>query len=372
MGARYTPREGGCGILPSAPHSAFADAKPNFRRERLDEELANENRAPNSARRTPNSAYKGRGSARDRAPSSARRSSMSAAGSMIAGTPRNRTPYTKPDTDRSVRLFRSYCHDEQQGLRPTMEDGYRAVRSFAENTAFFAVYDGHGGREAVDVIENTLERNLAIQLKKHDGNTIEEKIIRAYKVTDRDLCSGRHGIGEPVPIDVGQAGSTAVTVLVKKEGQNRTLYAANCGDARAVLSYNGKARRLTKDHKPDDPEENRRIERAGGFVQQHRVHGILAVARAFGDKGLKKYVPADPYTSSFEITQHGNGNSNGNSDPFMIVACDGLWDVMSDQEAVELVRDLPSRSQDSAARMLTQEALNKGSTDNVTCLVVFL
>jgi protein phosphatase PTC1 len=122
--------------------------------------------------------------------------------------------------------------------------------------------------------------------------------------------------GEPA------SGSTACVCLIRTHGPKKYLYAANCGDARAVLCKNGRALRLTRvravsvlrfasvhpafpwclqDHKATDDEEKARIEAAGGFVLRNRVMGVLAVARSFGDFVLKKYVTAEPFTSSTRL-----------------------------------------------------------------------
>jgi hypothetical protein len=90
------------------------------------------------------------------------------------------------------------------------------------------------------------------------------------------------------------------------------------------------AHRLSHDHTADDPSEQERIKAAGGFITRGRVLGILAVSRSFGDHGMKEYVTALPHLTEVKLSERG-------SCPFMILACDGLWDVMTDQEAVEMV-----------------------------------
>lgn len=164
------------------------------------------------------------------------------------------------------------------------------------------------------------------------------------------------------------AGSTACTCFIKTSGAARYLYTANCGDARAVLCSKGAARRLSKDHKATDEEEKIRIEELGGFVLRNRVLGVLAVARAFGDYSLKKFVPCTPYTSCVKLDSTAQ---------FIIVACDGIWDVLSDDEAVTLVREYCDGSgtgpkSGRAAKYLVDQALSRGSTDNVTCMIIFL
>lgn len=113
------------------------------------------------------------------------------------------------------------------------------------------------------------------------------------------------------------------------------LYAANAGDARAVLCRGGEALRLTYDHKGSDAQESKRIMDAGGFVMNNRVNGglyslsisfqliaddhsslgVLAVTRSLGDSAMKDFVVGAPYTTETEL---------GSADEFLIIACDGV------------------------------------------------
>jgi protein phosphatase PTC1 len=139
----------------------------------------------------------------------------------------------------------------------------------------------------------------------------------------------------------------------------KKLYTANAGDARVVISRGGKAHRLTYDHKASDPAEAKRITDRGGFVAYNRVNGILSVTRALGDHAMKEWVVCDPYYTEIALTP---------KDEFVILACDGVWDVLSDQEAVDLVKDL--KDAQKMSELLLKKALEKGSTDNVSVLVL--
>ncbi|CEQ40068.1 SPOSA6832_01653 [Sporobolomyces salmonicolor] len=141
----------------------------------------------------------------------------------------------------------------------------------------------------------------------------------------------------------------------------RTLYTANAGDARAVLARNGNAVRLSHDHKATDAKEAARIDQAGGFVMNQRVNGYLAVTRALGDSAMKQFVVGSPYTTETTL---------GPEDEWLIIACDGLWDVCTDQQAVDLIRGLNNPQE--ASDELLQHALNAHSTDNISVIVVAL
>jgi len=126
------------------------------------------------------------------------------------------------------------------------------------------------------------------------------------------------------------AGCTATVVLMTPT----EIYCANAGDSRTVLSKNKQAIDMSKDHKPDDPEERKRIYNANGFVEDGRVNGMLALSRALGDFEYKnnslfkvkdQVVTAHPDVKMLPIT---------NDTEFILLACDGIWDVMTSQEAI--------------------------------------
>ncbi|GAA6033307.1 hypothetical protein JCM8097_006684 [Rhodosporidiobolus ruineniae] len=146
-----------------------------------------------------------------------------------------------------------------------------------------------------------------------------------------------------------------------KKAAKRTLYTANVGDARAVLSRGGRAVRLTYDHKGSDAKEAKRISDAGGFVLNNRVNGVLAVTRSLGDSSMKEFVTGSPYTTETSI---------GPGDEWLIVACDGLWDVCGDQEAVDIIKDCQDPQE--ASQKLLDHALANFSTDNLSVLCVKL
>mmetsp|Transcript_15472 Transcript_15472/g.38528 ORF Transcript_15472/g.38528 Transcript_15472/m.38528 type:complete len:390 (-) Transcript_15472:1468-2637(-) len=145
-----------------------------------------------------------------------------------------------------------------------------------------------------------------------------------------------------------------------------TIHAANAGDARVVVGHQGFATRLTHDHRSDDPDEVERIERAGGFLFKGRVLGVLAVTRSLGDHCMKDYVIANPYCKSITISKQDEDEPT-----FILCACDGLFDVMSDQDAVDFVSDHLDET-DTIAQLLVKEALRRGSTDNITATVAWL
>lgn len=185
-------------------------------------------------------------------------------------------------------------------------------------------------------------------------------------------------------------GSTAVATLLHEANDGtRTLLSANIGDSRGVLSRNGTAVELTRDHKPNDDREKARILAMGEkiewdhYCKVHRVRN-LSLSRAIGDRFAKPVVSGEVEIKSFPVYD--------DKDEFIILASDGLWDVMSSQEVVSYVhKRLKAPPKEGAAvtcdedmaclkylrrknmsRFIANEALRRGSGDNISVVIVWL
>lgn len=241
----------------------------------------------------------------------------------------------------------SYGYSSFKGKRSSMEDFFETKVSEVDGqmVGFFGVFDGHGGSRTAEYLKNNLFKNLC----SHPNFITDTKtaIVEAFKQTDVDYLKE----------EMGHAGSTASTAVLLGD----RILVANVGDSRVVASRAGLAVPLSVDHKPNRSDERQRIEQAGGFViwaGTWRVGGILAVSRAFGDKLLRPYVVADPEIQEEEVE----------GVDFIIIASDGLWDVISNEEAVSLVQNFTDA--EVASRELIKEAYTRGSSDNITCVVV--
>nr|CAD1819127.1 unnamed protein product [Ananas comosus var. bracteatus] len=176
-------------------------------------------------------------------------------------------------------------------------------------------------------------------------------IKRAYKKTDEKILEKA--------AELGKGGSTAVTAILI---DGVKLVVANVGDSRAVICKNGVATQLSTDHEPS--KEKQLIEDKGGFVSNlpgdvPRVDGQLAVARAFGDRSLKMHLSSEPAVVEETIDDETE---------LLILASDGLWKVMENQEAVDSIKDI--KDPQSAAKHLTEAALARKSSDDISCIVV--
>ncbi|XXG39460.1 hypothetical protein AAC387_Pa01g0414 [Persea americana] len=249
---------------------------------------------------------------------------------------------------------RDFCLASKKGKRKAMEDGYGFITEICGNSkqAFFGVFDGHGGRAAVDYASDKLGRNIITAMAEYEKaeNQLEQAIRAGYLTTDKEFLS--QGVS---------SGTCAATVLLK-DGE---LHVSNVGDCRVVLSRKGIADPLTKDHRVQREDERVRIESSGGYVNCHsgvwRVQGSLAVSRAIGDVHLKEWVISEPETNKLRLTPDCE---------FLIIASDGLWDMVTNQEAVDVV--LTHKDSIESCRKLVDISSSRGSRDDITVMVVNL
>uniref|UniRef100_A0ACD5XKG9 Uncharacterized protein n=1 Tax=Avena sativa TaxID=4498 RepID=A0ACD5XKG9_AVESA len=257
--------------------------------------------------------------------------------------------------------FAAYCRRGRGRRRVEMEDRHVAKVALGGDpeVSLFAVFDGHGGQNAAEFAAENMPKYMAGEIKKVDGGDIdqvEEAVKKAYLKTDEEFLKREES-----------GGACCVTALLHKGG----LTVSNTGDCRAVLSRAGKAEAITSDHRASRDDERERIESLGGFVVNYRgtwrVQGSLAVSRGIGDAHLKQWVVADPDTRTLLV------------DPqceFLLLASDGLWDKVDNQEAVDIARPLcisdDKASRVDACRRLVDTAVARGSTDDISVLIIQL
>ena len=309
----------------------------------------------------------------------------------------------------------------------------------ADDGHFVGVFDGHGGA----AVSKYLRQNLFAAVLAHLNSPMsatspaEPPIIKAEEEEEEIDCTASMDSETNNVISVDDCshvlreafrvvdtavqkishwsfqGSCAVCCMIVESGKSNnststSVISGNIGDSRAVLSRSKRAVDLTVDHKPNDYKERKRVESLGGAVRWHgatdkdgrpiestgvyRINGNLAVARAIGDRSERPHVGAEVDISVFPLCS--------DTDEFIILASDGLWDVMSSQESVSFVHnalispltssDDPAQPEEEAstrrkaqqmidddkitniARFLCEEATRKGSTDNISVVIIWL
>lgn len=218
------------------------------------------------------------------------------------------------------------------------------------DNGYFAIFDGHAGTFAAEWCGKKLHIILEEIMRKNPYTPVPELLDQTFTSVDQQLeklplknsgCTAVTAVlrwEDRVPSSTSATGSSNIApVAASKDAESadsqvstgsslpklqesasrqRVLYTANVGDARIVLCRNGKALRLSYDHKGSDENEGKRIANAGGLILNNRVNGVLAVTRALGDAYLKDLVTGHPYTTETVIQP--------DADEFLILACDGV------------------------------------------------
>uniref|UniRef100_A0A669EEM2 Protein phosphatase 1G n=1 Tax=Oreochromis niloticus TaxID=8128 RepID=A0A669EEM2_ORENI len=351
----------------------------------------------------------------------------------------------------------SYGFSAMQGWRVSMEDAHNSIPDFDEDTAMFAVYDGHGGEEVAlycskylpDIIkeqkaykDGKLQKALEDAFLAIDGRITTEEVIKelvqiagrpteeppAEKVAEEDDLDTeeaallheeatmtieellvrygqnrnaiKHAAAMRYSVKVfmiyfwqrvtahvfvclqpgSDSGTTAVVALIR----GKQLIVANAGDSRCVVSERGKAVDMSYDHKPEDEVELARIKNAGGKVTMDgRVNGGLNLSRAIGDHFYKRNKSLPPEEQMISAMPDVKVLTLNEDHDFMVIACDGIWNVLSSQEVVDFISERIKPDQNGKTRALSlivEELLDHclapdtsgdgTGCDNMTCVIV--
>jgi len=272
-------------------------------------------------------------------------------------------------------MFAGYA--TEKGNNNYNEDRYTLLKSIPEDpsSAFFAIYDGHGGEHASTYCAKHMLNNVV----NHSSyaNNKSHALIEGFKETDKAFLK-----------KLEDSGSTANVVLI--DVSNKKLYCANTGDSRSVLSCKKKAVPLSEDHKPGQASEKKRIVAANHTVEREqalvrgkripidRVDGQVAVSRAIGDGDFKDLTDAPAENQAITCVPDIKERDIGSKDEFVVIACDGVWDVMKNQDVVDYVHKRLYSSKEPitdekvtlVAQQLVNYAINdKESPDNVTAVI---
>jgi protein phosphatase len=268
-----------------------------------------------------------------------------------------------------------------------MEDEYFV----ADGGRFVAVFDGHGGCGVSQYLKKHLYEVFCRQLQQKHWEERDDAastpscipsvfsqvgaLRAAFEQTDQEILEDDA---------LGYQGSTAVAVVLhESEEGHRTLLSANVGDSRAILCRRGRAVDLTRDHKPNEEREKSRILAMGETIEWDRfgkVHRVrnLSLSRAMGDRYAKPVVSGEVEIKHYPVLE---------GDEFILLASDGLWDVMTSQEVVQFVHERMKREiaqsnvddqglelvlRRNMAKFVAREATRRGSMDNVCVVMVWL
>ena len=271
-----------------------------------------------------------------------------------------------------------YHLNSQIGLRPKNEDEIDVICNIDNNNSeykninFYSIFDGHGGAHVSKYLKEKLANyfiHKTVTEFPSKNKSYNKYINKIYdyvqdKMTNFELPSKN-------------CGSTALVIIYYLKNTDKYLKIINLGDCRAVIcNENNIAIPLTKDHKPLSYDENKRILSCNGLITQDlgddpRING-LSVSRSFGDLDAKPHVSHIPDIYDYDV----------NKEKFIIMACDGVWDVLSNQDAVDFVlyalekikvnSNYIIKNKKNIANLLGNYAIEKGSQDNISILIIFL
>eukprot|EP00944_MAST-04C_sp_MAST-4C-sp1_P014803 g14803.t1 len=281
-------------------------------------------------------------------------------------------PLTDKDTHSGEGNGMKWASSAMQGWRVNMEDADIAVTKVGkfDKLSFFGVLDGHGGdltskycgehlletiteQEAFQKVTAALESGLIAEAFTAAHFRMDEKLKRLPAMSQGDT-----------------SGSTGITGFVTPT----EIIVANCGDSRSVLCREGgTAEEMSRDHKPTNPLETKRIEESGGHVSMKRVNGDLAVSRSFGDFVYKQAHDLPPEKQAVSVEPEIKITDRRGGDEFLIFACDGIWDVMSNQQCCDYIRRQMAEGEHDIGKIceaLIMECLDLGSKDNMSVVLV--
>lgn len=231
-----------------------------------------------------------------------------------------------------------------------------------KNVNIFCLYDGHGG----DTVSNYLKDNMHLYFIDSDVY-YPLNIEYITKICDKI----QNDLKKKFYKKVLECGSTCIISIYYKKNNIKYIQTINIGDCRSIINSGNDIIQITNDHRPDSTEERKRISKLGGTIvndgNDWRIKD-LSVSRAFGDVNAEPYVVPKPDLYNYKM----NGNEK-----YMVIACDGLWDYMSNLEVItfieyNLIHNFKNKQKFNIADYLAEYAINtKKSYDNVSIIIIF-
>ena len=250
-------------------------------------------------------------------------------------------------------IVKEYAYKEEQNLayRNYMEDKGKSIDNFNNNlnNILFCLFDGHGG----DMVSNFLQLNFASEFKNiiNDINK-KETIENLFSELDQKFKT----------MSCYEVGSTACIVYITIENNKKYLYCFNIGDTKCILLQDTGSRKISYDDLATDTIEYKRIINDGGIIINDRVGGKVMVSRAFGDWEQKECgLISVPHINKIEINE---------CCKFVIIATDGVWDVLDELDVYKM--SLYTDSSKELCEQIINDSIDKESRDNLSCFVIKL
>ena len=265
-------------------------------------------------------------------------------------------PHLKTSTNDEIQISYSSKLHQNEKHNPYMEDIQLTIPNFVndKHQYLFGIFDGHGGDSSAKMTKDFLPKFLQKSIKENPIN-IEHCMELSFKKIEQKAKESNFIL----------VGNTATIILINTH--NHIIYCGNVGDSSCMIVNNEHAFKISYDDKCSDDNEKKRIEKEGGCIINNRLNNVLAITRSIGDFDQKgKGLIAIPHIHKHTIVK---------KDKFLVVASDGIWDVVNQDILFDISIGILNNSSienksDALVNKLVDYAVENGSMDNISCIVV--
>ena len=218
------------------------------------------------------------------------------------------------------------------------------------NLSLFGIFDGHGGDFVAKYLKENFAQNLHKSIKINYSLNFRSILKEAFESFDKNLEKFK---------EAENCGSTGTLIVVN----NNSVYCANVGDSKCFYISKNNVEQLSEDHNCSNEKEKEELKKKGILVFQNRVFGCLSLTRTFGDNQLKKDgIGCTPFIKKIYLDK--------NCVKYIIIASDGIWDVINQEKLWEIHNELTNGNSEEFCNKLVDYAMNNGSIDNISCIVL--
>jgi serine/threonine protein phosphatase PrpC len=259
------------------------------------------------------------------------------------------------NSEKKVKILDYYCEENKNEKNNEAMEDFTLIKHpfFSQgdnNLSLFAVFDGHGGTQIAEYLKNNFSEHLLNSINKDYTLRFREILKKSIETMDKNMEK----------LEFSQnCGSTGTFIIVN----NNSIYCANIGDSKCFYINDKEAIQLTEDHNCKNEKEVEFLRSKGAVIFMQRIYGSLSLTRSFGDMEFKQYgVNAVPYITKI--------NADKNNVKYIVIASDGIWDVVNDKDLFKISKGLKNGSSEEFCNTLVKYAMEKGSNDNISCIII--
>ena len=259
------------------------------------------------------------------------------------------------NNEKNIKIIDYFCKENKNSqFNDNMEDYTLIKHPFfskgKNNLSLFAVFDGHGGAQIAEFLKNNFSEHLLKTITSDYTLRFTEILKNAIITIDKNIENLENS---------QKCGSTGTFIIVN----NNNIYCANIGDSKCFYINDKEAIQLTEDHNCKNDKEVELLKSKGVMIFRRRVFGSLFLTRSFGDMEFKKEgLTAIPFITKI--------NSDKSNVKYVIIASDGIWDVVDDKQLFTLSKELKNGTSEEFCNNLVNYAMEKGSNDNISCIII--